>query len=115
MKRYRIEYNSHTLDGAGQCIPQISGVYLTVQATPLLSSTKELRRWFGKSVPSFYFHYFLACSVADNPNQPTQVHIAYGDDVSKMIISWSTINDSYSVVKYGLSVESLSPDREGNS
>ncbi|XP_013069245.2 acid phosphatase type 7-like [Biomphalaria glabrata] len=52
--------------------------------------------------------------VADNPCQPNQLHIAYGDDLSKMIISWSTVNDTDSIVKYGLTVDSLTLIQKGN-
>lgn len=57
----------------------------------------------------------VGVTVSYNTCQPTMVHIAYGDDVSKMIITWSTINDSASIVQYGESVKNLTLAQKGNS
>jgi len=35
--------------------------------------------------------------------QPEQVHIAYGNDISEIVVTWSTFNDTqHSVVEYGI-------------
>jgi hypothetical protein len=58
----------------------------------------------------------LGLATAIDPNkQPQQIHIAYGDDVGKIIITWNTFNDTASIVQYGPSSTNLTLAQEGAS
>ncbi|BFZ07356.1 hypothetical protein BsWGS_10395 [Bradybaena similaris] len=52
---------------------------------------------------------------ADPNTQPQQVHISYGDDAAKMVVTWSTFNDTASAVLYGSSFSNLSMSQQGSS
>ncbi|BFZ07359.1 hypothetical protein BsWGS_10399 [Bradybaena similaris] len=52
---------------------------------------------------------------ADRLTQPEQIHINYGDDASKMIVTWSTFNDTASAVLYGLSSNNFTMLQQGSS
>ncbi|XP_059155039.1 acid phosphatase type 7-like [Physella acuta] len=66
-------------------------------------------------IGAVFLFFCVEAALSFNPCLPGQVHIAYGDDVSKMIISWSTVNDSDSIVQYGLSVKALTLSQQGSS
>lgn len=39
--------------------------------------------------------------------QPEQVHLSFGNNVSEVVVTWSTKNDTESLVKYGIGLFQL--------
>ncbi|CAH0755500.1 unnamed protein product [Diatraea saccharalis] len=76
-----------------------------------LNNNNESKRNF--SIMWYYTLLLLlgACSsksILDNYYQPEQVHISFGAKTNDIVATWSTFNDTESIVRYGVS----SPDQE---
>lgn len=52
---------------------------------------------------------------AEDVKQPRHVHIAYGDEVHKMIVTWSSVNFTDSYVVYGLTRTEMNLTQKGSS
>lgn len=51
----------------------------------------------------------------EQPNKPEQIHIAYGDDPSEMVVVWSTPQAGLSEVLYGMMANNLNMSTSGES
>eukprot|EP00095_Tigriopus_kingsejongensis_P003965 maker-scaffold79_size400133-snap-gene-3.16 protein:Tk03965 transcript:maker-scaffold79_size400133-snap-gene-3.16-mRNA-1 annotation:"iron zinc purple acid phosphatase-like protein" len=85
---------------------------------PDITAFRTLDYGYSLAKTSLLHLFFLACLVVADPisyYEPEQIHLSVKEDPSQFIVTWSTWNDTVSLVKYGKEFAELNLLAEGSS